>query len=1833
MGLNTNFNQSPYFDDFDEQKNYHRILFKPAVAVQARELTQLQTILQNQIERFGDNILIEGTIVQGGNFVEERSLPYVKVRDIAFNTSGGEVSTDVNQYVGMKAVGQTTGVEAIIIATEFGLESQTPDLNTLFVRYTKGAISANNTNISAFNSTEQIVLYSQNASGDYIIPNHRLTVAGLVDAQAIGFGYGVRCGSGIIYQKGHFIRFEDELTIVSKYTSAPDGVVVGFQTIEELVDSNADSSLLDNANGFNNESAPGADRLKLTPSLVVKTLAEAEGDDTFFAIQEYANGKVIRRKLSTQYNYIEKALEQRTVEESGNYTVNRFPVSVNSSSTNNQIIDVVIGAGLGYVEGKRIELLNELTISIPEANTFAVVSDQTINTNYGNYIEVENLTGNFNFTTYETVNLRNAADNATLGTARIRAVMRIGTGSTYRLYIFQIAMASSQSFDAIRKIKSTTSTGSADVILVSGKARAIDTNFNNMFFPIGRSFIRSVDGPNTDFIYRTSVNSTITTATLTITLGGANDVFPYTPSAALNSDQRAELIVIANAAANTITSGEVLTATAASLDATGKVLTITLNKNPGASLSVTSHLNVKRIPTTVNNLSYETVYVKIQANTNPANTAGPWSLGIPNAVSLVGVWQGTSATSWETLEGFAANNSTTNNITSSLGITGNQSDNFYGISALRKTKTITIGANDKLIAKVRAFRKDVVVGHFFTVDSYPVDDVTIPLPETKIRTESIPVYTASNGGNFYLRDVLDLRPYAANTAVYATTANTATINPSSTVTFSNLITPTPNEFIETTYSYYLGRNDLVMINKRGDFTVLEGTPAETPTWPAEPDKGLVIGRLSIPPYPSLPGSIANRIGKPDYGVSISSRQPRRYTMQDIGGIEQRLNNLEYYTSLSLLETSAKDFLVTDAAGLDRFKNGIFVDNFENLFLANVNGGEFIAAIYISEKNIHPSFRQYPLDLTVKSLTNATNHNNLAITMSKSDVALSSVSQPYASGVKNLTTSFYKYNGWISIKPEYDSGPDTVRAPNLSIDIDLATPFMEFTEQLSKYVPLARTSTDVETKSRTKGNTTTTTTTRTTTTKSLDVTKGKTQVDVVGNFITDVQFSPFMRSRDIKIRVGGLRPNTRFYFFFDGISVNEHVAKGQLIDGEVVKAGSFGNPVAAGNSDANGKLYAIFRIPEGQFFVGDRTLLIMDVDTIANIDAATSSASVVYSAYNFSATKTKLTTSTRPPKFSTDISTKTSVSTTTRTENAIDPLAQSFIISSNLSDDTDLFVTKLDLFFARRSKTNGVTVQIREMENGYPTSKIVPFGSVYLEASDVVAHPVDISTTATNKTTVVFPVPVALKVDTEYCIVLMPDGNDPNYLAFISRTGETDIDTDKRIVQDTNAGVLFTSTNNLTWTPYQNENLKFTLYAAKFTGANATVALTNQAHEFFAVANTAGTFKAAESVFIDKTTYLTGSVSITAGNTTVTGSGTSFTTQYQAGNHIIVRINATTYDVLKIKTVNSNTSMTLQSVPTYTASGVTSHFTSPVGQVTYYDTSDPAILILENSTANSQTFKFSNGDLIRGEDSTATASITTVRDLPISYIQPAIYHTNFTKTKTTLSATRLDDGVSSTNTSHMAFNATNYMVDKPYYIKSRSNDLSGTSFELTVAMENDNTTDTSPVLDHSISSILVAEYIVNNDSTNETTSIGNALAKYVSKKVELNDGLDAEDLRVILNAYRPAGTSIEVYAKFQSQYDNRNFSDIEWTKLELKPETDASSSKANMYDYREYDFGLGTVSKLAGQGAWSNAGTINYIDSSNAIYKDFKFFAIKIVMLASSHNIVPRINDLRALALS
>src|SRR6056300_1286978 len=355
MGFDTNFNQDPYFDDFDETKNFHRVLFKPAVAVQARELTQLQTILQNQIERFGNNILKEGTIDDGCAFTYLNRLAYAKILDL--QTDGQPVV--MSNYEGARAVGLSSGVEAFVVKVSTGLQSQAPNLNTLHLRYVKSSTDGVN---KAFTTTENIRI--ENFTTGAVITT--VTAAG---TGSIGNGTGLKVADGYIYQKGAFIRVAEQTVIVDKYSITPDDLAVGFVSAETLTNSNNDTSLLDNAQGYNNENAPGADRLTVTPVLTVKSVALANADEDFFTLVEYQNGSPVKRRETTVYSTLGAEMASRTADESGNYTIRQFPLRV-AAGANSDYVVAKVGPGVAYVEGFKVENYGEIDVNIDASTDF-----------------------------------------------------------------------------------------------------------------------------------------------------------------------------------------------------------------------------------------------------------------------------------------------------------------------------------------------------------------------------------------------------------------------------------------------------------------------------------------------------------------------------------------------------------------------------------------------------------------------------------------------------------------------------------------------------------------------------------------------------------------------------------------------------------------------------------------------------------------------------------------------------------------------------------------------------------------------------------------------------------------------------------------------------------------------------------------------------------------------------------------------------------------------------------------------------------------------------------------------------------------------------------------------------------------------------------------------------------------------------------------------------------------------------------------------------------------------------------------------------------------------
>lgn len=162
MPINTDLNIPPYFDDYNEEKDFYRILFQPEVAVQTRELNQLQTILQKQVERFGDNIFVTGTIVDGCNFKWLNPYPYIKINDFLADGVTPAIPSAMN---GLSIRSPSTGLQGVIHNYVDGFESQDPDLKTLYIRYINGG---NDGNTSAFTAGEALEVFNYNRTVERI---------------------------------------------------------------------------------------------------------------------------------------------------------------------------------------------------------------------------------------------------------------------------------------------------------------------------------------------------------------------------------------------------------------------------------------------------------------------------------------------------------------------------------------------------------------------------------------------------------------------------------------------------------------------------------------------------------------------------------------------------------------------------------------------------------------------------------------------------------------------------------------------------------------------------------------------------------------------------------------------------------------------------------------------------------------------------------------------------------------------------------------------------------------------------------------------------------------------------------------------------------------------------------------------------------------------------------------------------------------------------------------------------------------------------------------------------------------------------------------------------------------------------------------------------------------------------------------------------------------------------------------------------------------------------------------------------------------------------------
>ena len=310
--MTINLNRQPYFDDFDKNKNFVKILFKPSRPVQVRELNQIQSIQKNQVELLANHLFKSGAKIEG------RAPARTKVNYITINPVTADVKAKLSPGTVLR--GQTTGIEATIIHIIDEVENISP--NTLYINYTK---TGTNGITNIFIDGEILdVLDANNIAIKSITVRSNLTyIDAFLNYPFSGKAIIWQISESIYYSHGYFLEVQNALVVGEAYEIGNESYSIGFDVQEEIIDTNDltyGADLYDNALGYPNFSAPGADRLKINLSLVKRSFDSTQNEN-FILLVKVEDGTPTYVKSRTDYATLMDTLAERTYDESGNYTV------------------------------------------------------------------------------------------------------------------------------------------------------------------------------------------------------------------------------------------------------------------------------------------------------------------------------------------------------------------------------------------------------------------------------------------------------------------------------------------------------------------------------------------------------------------------------------------------------------------------------------------------------------------------------------------------------------------------------------------------------------------------------------------------------------------------------------------------------------------------------------------------------------------------------------------------------------------------------------------------------------------------------------------------------------------------------------------------------------------------------------------------------------------------------------------------------------------------------------------------------------------------------------------------------------------------------------------------------------------------------------------------------------------------------------------------------------------------------------------------------------------------------------------------------------------------
>ena len=1153
----------------------------------------------------------------------------------------------------------------------------------------------------------------------------------------------------------------------------------------------------------------------------------------------------------------------------------------------------------------------------------------------------------------------------------------------------------------------------------------------------------------------------------------------------------------------------------------------------------------------------------------------------------------------------------------------------------------------------------------------------------------------------------------------------------------------PGMDILTDYSYYLGRVDRVVIFKDRSFKIVQGTPAINPVVPMEPDGAMTLYILSYPPYLTYPSS-----------AGIQRFGNKRYTMKDVGDLERRIQNLEYYTSLTLAELATlqkNDSSILDETGLARPKNGILVDTFIDRSVGDITAVDFAAGIDTARKQALCQANTYYWEVFSNNSTSNYNIevNGPVLTLASTNTAF--IVQNKASRTLNINPfNIVNYLGTVRLDPASDIWQSSTRLEAQNVDLtggaaarDAYSSMTntvwgpeEYSTGISREV-IAGTSSISKVKTATDpkqqnsvgrngylpvlGDVATIQTQKVKETSTVTATKQGVLNTIVpveltkslGDRLVNVTMVTYMRQLNVLVVGTKFKPSTTMYSFFDNVNVSDKVARTNRftfvsdnlkyqtasgnpepvdikdaltgatmgIGGIVLTSGNKGYLVSitpstsylswasatgginivgrrsgittkattwnhysgtalsatsttlvlgyhaggsAGTTDYTGQtLYitggtgkgqskvisgytaatrtvtitgswttnpdstsaysigrietdeyggtaGVFFIPDATFRTGEKLFRLID-NEFGTIEQSRTNGDASFYAQGQIDTVQETTVSVLVPNVvRSSVSQSRVVSSTSAiksVQNTIDiqknvvvgyydPLAQTFLVNGNQYPQ-GIVVDSVRVCFKTKDISVPVTLQLRPVVNGYPSSSVVyPYAEKTLTPDQVTLCTIPDVTDSTKYTEFKFDVPVLL-LPGEHSFVLISNSN--GYEAFVGEHNATDLRTSVKISEQPYTGVLFLSQNGSTWTPDDEKDLMFSIQKRVFS--------TNPGYAYFETDMTSSITSASNTVF--------DVLQVTSTDAVVSGTDLSyeFSSRMNAGGQhaflpVIPNFNYSLNDGYGRRVLDWTTGNTTFQVRTTLQT--TNQDVTPM-----LDISRLNLITVENKINN---LPLRNNDFIIASSGSAYPVVSGVG------------------TPVTLTIT------SGGGTGGAAYaNVTGAGVVDRIVVTN-----GGTGYYF------------SPTIGAIGSGGAVVTY-----NGEDKVAGGNSLVRYITKKVQLAQGFAGGDLRVYMDCYKPGGSGIQVWYKLLAAADPDQIDGNSWQLMTQLGNVNFVSNAIDAFTELTYAPGTYNSGLAANKATYTKNGTT---------YPTFMTFAIKVLLYGSSTIDVPKIKNMRVIAL-